>query len=119
MNRGAASVAREVLLLSGMKPHDPDQNQGEGDRRSARLYNRDVRRFVADGKVEEAAREAREFVERDPSGAARAEAKARRGPRGPRATVDELIAKGRTIVDRVRPLIDRVASRVRRRFRRR
>ncbi len=112
-------MAREVLLQSGMKPHDPDQNQGEGDRRSARLYNRDVRRFVADGKVEDAAREARQFVERDPAGAARAEAKARRGPRGTRATVDELIAKSRTIIDRIRPLIGRVASRVRRRFRRR
>jgi hypothetical protein len=101
-----------------MKPRNPDQNQGEGDRRSARLYNRDVRRFVADGKVEEAAREAKEFVERDPSAAERAEAKARRGPhRGPRASVDELIAKSRTVVDRVRPLIERVKARVKSRVR--
>ena len=98
-----------------MKRRNPDQNQGEGDRRSARLYNRDVRRFVADGKVEDAAREAKDYVEHHPTEAARAEAKARRGPpRGPRVSVDELIAKGRTVVDRVRPLIDRVASRVRR-----
>lgn len=101
-----------------MKPRNPDQNQGEGDRRSARLYNRDVRRFVADGKVEDAAREAKDYVEHHPSAAARAEARARRGPHGPRASVDELIAKSRTVVDRVRPLIHRVASRVRRSFHR-
>lgn len=102
-----------------MKPHDPDQNQGEGDRRSARLYNRDVRRFVVDGKVDEAAREAKQFVESEPEAAARAEAAARRGPHrthGTRASVDELIAKSRTIVDRVRPLVERVARRVRRRL---
>jgi hypothetical protein len=103
-----------------MKPHNPDQNQGEGDRRSARLYNRDVRRFVADGKVEDAAREAKDFVERDPEAAAHAEAKARRGPQhGTRASVDDLIAKSRTIVDRIRPFVDRVAERVRRRLHRR
>ena len=103
----------------GMKPHNPDQNQGEGDRRSARRYNRDVRRYVAEGKVEDAAREAKDYVERDPGAAARAEAKARRGPHGTRATVDELIAKSRTVADRVRPLVKRVASQIRRRLRRR
>jgi hypothetical protein len=97
-----------------MKPHNPGQNQGEGDRRSARLYNRDVRHFVADGKVEDAAREAKEYVERAPHIAARDEAKARRGPHGTRASVDELIAKSRTVVDRIRPLVKRVAARVRR-----
>jgi len=103
-----------------MKPHNPDQNQGEGDRRAARLYNRDVRRFVADGKVDEAALEAKQFVERHPGAAARAEAKARRGPkpRGTRASVDELIAKSRTVVDRIGPIVKRAAARVRRRFQR-
>lgn len=99
-----------------MKPQNPDQNQGEGDRRSARLYNRDVRRFVAEGKVEEAAREAKDYVEREPGDAARAETEARRGPHGTRATVDELIAKGRTVVDRIRPIVSRVTSRIRRRL---
>jgi hypothetical protein len=108
-----------MLVLPGMKPHNPDQNQGEGDRRSARLYNRDVRHYVADGKVDDAAHEAKEYVERDPAGARRAEAKARRGPHaahGTRASVDELIAKSRTIVDRIRPLVDRMAKGVRRRL---
>jgi len=104
-----------------MKPHDPDQNQGEGDRRSARLYNRDVRRYVVEGKVEEAAREAKKYVERDPAAAACDEQKARRGPHtshGTRATVDELIAKSRTLVDRFRPLVRRIAAGVRRRLHR-
>ncbi len=117
--RGGADVAREVLVFTSMKPHNPDQNQGEGDRRSARLYNRDVRRFVAEGKVEDAARDAKDYVEREPGAAARAEARARRGPHGgrsTRATVDELIAKGRTVIDRIRPLFDRIAARLRRRF---
>lgn len=101
-----------------MKDQNSGQNQGEGDRVSARRYNRDARRFVADGKVEPAARDAKDYVERDPGGAARAEAKAKRGPKGTRASVDELIAKGRTVVDRVRPIVDRVAKRVRARLRR-
>jgi len=118
-----ADVAREVLVDPGMKPHHPDQNQGEGDRRSARLYNRDVRRFVADHKVEDAAREAKEYVEREPKAAARDEAAAgcgphgvrsRRDPHGTRASVDELIAKSRTVVDRLRPLVKRATARVRR-----
>jgi hypothetical protein len=99
-----------------MKPHNPEPNQGEGDKISARRYNRQLRTFVAEGKVEEAAREAKAYVERDPAGAARAEEAARRGPRGTRVTVDELIAKGRSIVERIRPMFDRVASRVRARL---
>jgi hypothetical protein len=114
-----------MLVHPGMKPHNPDQNQGEGDRRAARLYNRDVRRFVADNKVEDAAREAKEYVEKEPRAAERDEAAARCGPhgyrsprgaRGTRASVDELIAKSRTVVDRVRPLVKRAAARVRRRL---
>jgi hypothetical protein len=100
-----------------MKPQNHDQNQGEGDRISSRRYNRDVRRFVADGKVEDAAQDAKQYVERHPSKAARDEAKAKKGPRGARgasATVDELIAKGRTIVDRIKPVVQRVTRRVRR-----
>ena len=95
----------------------PDQNQGEGDKLSARRYNRDVREFVASGKVDEAAHDARLYVERNPEEAEEAEARAKRGPRrGPRVSVDELVAKGRTVVDRVRPLVDRVTSKVRSRL---
>jgi hypothetical protein len=108
-------VARGVLVPPSMKTQNHDQNQGEGDRRSSRRYNRDVQRFVADGKVEGAAEEAKQYVERHPSQAARDEAKARKGP-GASATVDELIAKGRTIVDRIKPVVERVTQRVRRSF---
>lgn len=102
-----------------MKPHNPDQNQGEGDRRSARRYNEDLRRYAAEGGAEQAAREAQAYVARDPAGAARAEARARRGPRGRRASVDDLLAKSRTLVDRVRPLITRALGRIRARLCRR
>ena len=84
-----------------MKTHNP--NQGEGDRVSARRYNRDVREFVAEGKVDQAAEDARRFLEREPEAAANAEAKAKRGPKkhGTRVSVDELVAKGRTVIERV------------------
>lgn len=93
-----------------------NQNQGEGDKLSARRYNRDVREFIAEGKVEDAAHEAREYLEREPDEAARAEERAKRGPRGTRVSVDELVAKGRTVIDRVRPIVKRAADRVRSRL---
>ncbi len=37
-----------------------DKNQGEGDRESARRFNRNARDFVESGKVEDAARRAGE-----------------------------------------------------------
>lgn len=98
-----------------MKPDKPtqDENQGEGDRTSARRYARHVREFVATGQVEPAARSADDYVERHPEAAARAEREARRGPRT-RVSLDELIAKGRTLVDRVESAARRIADRIRR-----
>ena len=93
-------LARVVLLALRMTPKDP--NQGEGDRASARRYDDHVRDFVADGKVEPAANEARAYVEREAEDAAKAEAEARRGPAGRRTSVDQLVAKGRTVFERLR-----------------
>jgi hypothetical protein len=99
-----------------MSRNDSQQpNQGEGDKVSARRYNRDLREFIDEGKVDEAAEDARLYVERDPDDAARAEAKAKRGPRG-NATVDDLIAKGRSVVERVRPYIERAQQKLRSTF---
>jgi hypothetical protein len=103
-----------------MKPHNPgqhgkDPNQGEGDRTASRHYNRDVREFVADGKVEEAAREAKDFVEREPEEADRAERKAKRGPNAT-LSVDDLVAKARSVVDRVKPALQRASSSIRSRL---
>jgi hypothetical protein len=115
-------VAREVLIILCMRPHKTSQGskdpmQGEGDKLSARHYNRDLREFIAEGKVDEAAEEARLYVEREPDDAARAEAAAQRGPhRGKRVSVDELIAKGRSVVDRVRPIVERASQKIRSRF---
>ena len=94
-----------------------DPNQGEGNKLSARHYNRDLREFIAEGKVDEAAHEARLYVERDPDDAERAEEAAKRGPRSrKRVSVDELVAKGRSVVDRVRPYVERAADKLRSRF---
>lgn len=92
-----------------------DDNQGEGDRASARRYQRRVREFVAGGKVEPAARDAEAYLERTPRDAERAEAEARRGPRPTRISLDELVAKGHTLIDRMEALARRIAGRLRHR----
>jgi hypothetical protein len=48
--------------------------------------------------------------------AARAERKPRRGPRPTRVSLDELVAMGRTLADRVRPYVERIVGRLRARF---
>jgi hypothetical protein len=109
-----------------MKPEQPtgvnpgrDPNQGEGDRVSARHYNKQVEEFVAEGKVDSSAREAEHYVDRQPEDAARAEHKARRGPHTTRVSLDDLVDMGRTFVDRVRPYVERGVGRLRARFHRR
>ncbi len=102
-----------------MKPENSkpgDANQGEGDRVSARHYNNQVRDFVADGKVEAAARDAEAYVATRPDEAARAERKARRGPRPTWISLDELVAKGRTVLERARPIVDRAVGKLRTRL---
>jgi hypothetical protein len=94
-------------------PTSRDVNQGEGDRRAARHYDSNVREFIAGGKVEPAARDAEAFVAQHPEEAARAERKARRGPGTTRVSLDELVAKGRTLVERVRPIVDRAIGKLR------
>ncbi len=97
---------------------DKDPNQGEGDRKSARRYDKHVREFVAEGKVPEAASEAKTYVDRDPDGARAAERQARRGPDKARASVDELVAKGHSVLERVRPFFERAVAGVRARLHR-
>lgn len=93
-----------------MKPEDPREDD-DGDRIAARRHDGYVREFVAGDKVEPAARDPRVYVERQPEDAGRAERKAKRGPQPTWVTVDELVAKGRTVVDRVKLLARRVAGR--------
>lgn len=78
-----------------------DPNQGEGDRISARRYDDHVEEFVAEGKVPPAAYGAKAYVEKDPEGAERAERAARRGPHGYRGMIEEIVAKGRSMFERV------------------
>jgi len=95
---------------------DKDPNQGEGDRASARRYDKHVEEFVSEGKVADAATEARDYVEREPEEASKAEAKAKRGPGIRNLSVDELVSKGHSVIDRVRPMVDRAVGKLRARF---
>jgi hypothetical protein len=95
---------------------DKDPNQGEGDRISARRYDKHASEFVAEGKVPDAANEARLFVEREPDEAAKAEAAAKRGPKGRMISVDEIVAKGHSVIERVRPMVSRPVGNLRARF---
>ena len=105
-----ATVLARVVLVHWRMSQQKDPNQGEGDRASARRYDNHVRDFVTEGKVEAAAGDARAYVEREPDDAAKAEAAAKRGP-GINATVDQVIAKGHSLLDRVRPMVARLRSR--------
>lgn len=107
--RTATVLARVVLVLCRMT-QQKDPNQGEGDRASARRYDDHVRDFVSKGKVDPAAGEARAYLEREPDDAAKAEAAAKRGPRAS-ATVDQVIAKGHSLLERVRPMVARLRER--------
>lgn len=96
---------------------DKDPNQGEGDKVSARRYDRKVREFIAEGNVPDAANEARLFVERDPDEAAKAEAAAKRGPKTGRfVSVDQVVAKGHSVIERVRPVVKRAVANLRARL---
>ena len=108
----------QVLLIFAYMSQDKDPNQGEGDRISARRYDNHVREFVAEGKVPDAANEARLFVERDPDDAAKAEETAKRGPKTSRrfASVDQIVAKGHSVIERVRPVVESAVGNLRKRF---
>jgi len=104
-----------VQVMKPEKPTERDVNQGEGNRVAALHYNDQLREFVAAGKVEPAARAAESFVEHRPEEAARAEHKAKRGPHT-HITLDEMMAKSRTVVERVRPILNRAVGKLRSRF---
>jgi hypothetical protein len=99
-----------------MKPENTpqrDANQGEGDKVAARHYNEQLREFVEGGKVQPAARAAETFVEQDPLAAKRAEEQAKRGPTATKVSLEELVAKGKTVIGRIRPLVERAVGKLR------
>jgi hypothetical protein len=98
-----------------MNKQGKDANQGEGDKLSARRYDTHVREFIDEGKVNDAAKDARTFVDRNPAAAKMAENRAKRGPHHI-VSLDELLAKGRTAIDRVRPIVERAVGKLRTRF---
>ena len=93
-----------------------DPNQGEGDRVSARHYNDQARQFVEEGKVGPAARDAEAYVEKSPADAARAERKAKRGPRSTRVAIDDLLAMTEAAIERFRPIALRAIGKLRARL---
>lgn len=93
-----------------------DSNQGEGDKDAARHYNDQLHAFVEGGRVEPAARDAERFVQQQPLEAKRAEQTAKRGPIATRLSLDELLARGRTLVERARPVVERAVDKLRARF---
>jgi hypothetical protein len=95
---------------------DKDPNQGEGDRVSARRYDSNVREFIEEGKVDSAAAEAKNYVERDPEGAAAAEAAGKHGAKRAGVSVDDLVAKGHSLIERVRPMVESAVGNLRKRF---
>lgn len=92
-----------------MKPNDT--NQGEGNRDADRQYRSDVREFISKGKVGAAAKDAKDFVEQNPAEAKAAEQAAKHG-----STVDELIAKGKGIVERVKNVVEEKVSDLRTKY---
>jgi hypothetical protein len=86
-------------------------NQGEGDRKSARRYDRHLQEFISEGKVDDAAQIARNFVDLHPLEAERAEIKAKGKP-GAFASAEQLVARGRTFIERVRHAATKLRARV-------
>lgn len=99
-----------------MNKHDKDGTKGEGDRASARRYDQNVREFIAEGRVPDAASKAREYLDRDPEGAQKSEQRAKRGPHGRFVSLDQIVAKGQSVIGRVRPMVERAVGRARARF---
>ena len=99
----SASIEADVTRPTAAK----EPMQGEGDRVSARKYDEDAQAFIAQGKVPQAAREARAALEADPAGAAKAERDAKHGPASTDShlSLEELVAKGKSAVEKV---VDRV-----------
>ena len=75
-----------------------------------------VREYVREGRVPDAANDARFFVEREPDNAAKAEREAMRGHSERWVTVDELVAKGHSVIERVRPMVERAVGNLRARL---
>jgi hypothetical protein len=99
--------------MNSDKPTSRGANQGEGDRVSARKYNRDVREFAKSGHVEPAARSAEAYVEAHPKEAARAERVAQRGS----AAGGGVREIGHAVVERLRPIVRRAVGKLRARLR--
>jgi hypothetical protein len=95
-----------------MRSQDTHDGRGASDAdRAARRSGRAAHEHIDDGDTENVF-----FVEHETGDAVRADKGARRGGHRSRVSVDELVAKGHSVFDRVRPIVDRVVDRVRSRL---
>jgi len=77
-------------------------NQGEGDKVSARKYNDKAMAFVGENRVEQAAEQAKDFVEANPAQAKADEETAKAGPSPIRHRIDELVMEGKAMLARAK-----------------
>lgn len=98
------------------KPTQPDARHGEGEGVSVHLDCEQLREFIAGGPLGSVAHESGAYVGRQREAAPMA----RNAVRGSQTqiSIDELVAKNRSIVERVRPMVRRAVGRLRVRFRR-
>lgn len=79
-----------------------EKNQGEGNRAAARNYDKNAKKFVDDGKVEAAAKEAEAYVDANPEEAAKAEEVAKMGPDPVGNRLDELKTEGKALLEKAK-----------------
>ncbi len=93
------------------KNHKHGKNEGEGNRTADQAYRQAVQSFIAKDRVEPAAREAKSYVEHNPTQAERDEMAGKAGPRPIRRRIEALASGGKEIVhravSRVKSMIDK------------
>ena len=77
-----------------------NKNEGEGNRTADHAYTQGLQSFIASDKVEPAAREAKTFVDENPTQAERDEMAGKAGPKPFIHRLEELATEGKAMFDR-------------------
>lgn len=86
-------------------------NQGEGDKASARKYNEKAMQFAGSNKVEQAAKEAKDFVDANPAEARADEEIAKAGPSPIRTRINELVTEGKAMLAKAKAKFQEMTNR--------
>ncbi len=78
-----------------------DKNEGEGSRSADKAYTAGVQEFIEEDRVAKAAREAKEFVDENPTQAERDEMAGKDGPAPISHRLEELATEGKAMIHRV------------------